>query len=91
MTEHLALELDDGLAARLKDAAAKEQMTVEAFAADAVRRAVTGAEEWAEDEAAYEEYQRTGEAIPLEATEKWVRSWGAADELPAPEPCKSSS
>jgi predicted transcriptional regulator len=91
MTERLALELDDLLAARLKQAAAKEEMTAEAFAADAVRRAVISAEEWVEDEAAYAEYERTGESIPLEAAEKWVRSWGTADELPPPQPCKSSS
>ena len=53
--------------------------------------AVINAEEWTEDEAAYAEYERTGESIPLGAAEKWVRSWGKADELPPPEPCKSSS
>ena len=91
MTERLALELDDLLAARLKEAASKEEKTAEAFAADAVRRAVINAEEWTEDEAAYAEYERTGESIPLGTAEKWVRSWGKADELPPPEPCKSSS
>jgi predicted transcriptional regulator len=91
MSERLALELDDRLAARLKEAAAKEDMTTEAFAANAVRRAVTNVEQWAEDEAAYETYEQTGESIPLEAAEAWARSWGSADELPPPEPCKSSS
>jgi predicted transcriptional regulator len=91
MTERLALELDDALAARLKEAASKEEKTAEAFAADAVRRAVINAEQWAEDEAAYAEYQRRGESIPLAAAENWVRSWGKADELPPPEPCKLSS
>ena len=91
MTARLALELDDLLAARLKEAAAKEEITVEAFAAHAVRHAVISTEEWAEDEAAYADYERTGESIPLEAAEKWVRSWGTADGLPPPEPCKSSS
>ena len=91
MTERLALELDDVLAARLKEAAAKEEMTAEAFAAGALRRAIILTEEWTEDEAAYAEYERMGEAVPLEAAERWVRSWGTADELPPPEPCKSSS
>ena len=34
---------------------------------------------------------RTGEAIPLSAVENWVKSWGTANELPPPKPCKSSS
>ena len=91
MTQRFAIEIDDGLAARLKDAAAKQGMTVEAFATEAVESALDYAESWAEDEAAYAEYIQTGESIPLEAAEKWVRSWGTADELPPPEPCKSSS
>jgi hypothetical protein len=39
---------------------------------------------WAEDEAAYAEYERTGEAIPIAAIEHWVRSWGTENELPPP-------
>jgi predicted transcriptional regulator len=87
----VAIELDEGLAARLKAAAAKEQTTAEAFAADAVARAVADVETWAEDQAAYAEYERTGEALPLAAVEAWVTSWGTKNELPSPEPCKSSS
>ena len=45
---------------------------------------------WAEEEAAYAEYERTSEAIPLAAMEQWVRSWGTENELPPPKPCKSS-
>ena len=91
MSKRLALELDDRFAARLDEAARKQQTTAEAFATDAVQRAVADAEAWAEDEAAYAEYERTGESIPLEAAEAWVRSWGTTNELPPPEPCKSSS
>ncbi len=92
MSPHrVAIELDEGLAARLEAVAAKEQTTAEAFAADAVARAVADVETWAEDEAAYAEYERTGEALPLAAVEAWVRSWGTKNELPPPEPCKSSS
>ena len=54
--------------------------------AHAVARAVADVEAWAEDETAYAEYERTGEAIPLEAMEDWVRSWGTANELPPPAP-----
>ncbi len=64
---------------------------METFAARALARAVADVEAWAEDEAAYAEYERTGEAIPLAAVEEWVRSWGTADELPPPATCKLSS
>jgi predicted transcriptional regulator len=85
------IELDDDLAARLEAATAQSQTSVETFAANAVARAVADVEAWTEDEVAYAEYERTGEAIPLEAMEDWVRSWGTANELPPPAPCKSSS
>jgi predicted transcriptional regulator len=91
MSQRLALELDDALIERLKEAAEKQRTTAAAFAADAVQRAVADVEAWAEDEAAYAQYEKSGESIPLEAAEAWVRSWGKADELPPPEPCKSSS
>jgi predicted transcriptional regulator len=91
MSRRLAIDLDDRLAARLQEVAAKHGTTAEAFTLDAVQRAVADVEAWAEDEAAYGEYERTGESVPLEAAEAWVRSWGSANELPPPEPCKSSS
>ena len=91
MATRLAIELDEQLAARLEAAAAREQKTVETFAADTLARAIDDLDSWAEDEAAYAEYERTGEAIPLSAMEDWVKSWGTTDELPPPKPCKSSS
>ena len=91
MPIRLAIELDDELTARLESAAASEQKSAEAFAREALARALDDFEAWAEDVAAYAEYERTGEAIPLSAVEDWVKSWGSADELPAPRPCKSSS
>jgi predicted transcriptional regulator len=91
MSTRLAIELDEELAARLKEAAAREQKSMETFALDAVARAIDDFEAWLEDEAAYAEYERTGEAIPLSAMEGWAKSWGTADELPPPKPCKSSS
>jgi predicted transcriptional regulator len=87
----LVIELDEDLAARLETATAQSQTTAETLAAKAVARAVADVEAWAEDEAAYAEYERTGEAIPLAAVEDWVKSWGTANELPPPAPCKSSS
>ena len=86
MSRRFAIELDEQLAVRLEAAAAKEKKTVEAFAADAVSSAVDELEAWTQDEAAYAEYERTGEAIPLSAMENWVKSWGTANELPPPKP-----
>jgi predicted transcriptional regulator len=91
MPTRLAIELDEELAARLEAAAAREQKTLETFAADALAWAVNNLDAWAEDDAAYAEYERSGEAIPLSAMEDWAKSWGTADELPPPKPCKSSS
>jgi hypothetical protein len=46
---------------------------------------------WAEEEAAYAEYERTGEALPIAAIEQWVRSWGSESELLPPTPCNKLS
>lgn len=87
----VVIDLDEELAASLEAAAKRSQTTVEGFAAKAVARAVIDVEAWAEEEAAFAEYERTGEAIPIAAVEEWVRSWGTESELPPPKPCKSSS
>jgi hypothetical protein len=42
----------------------------------------------AEDAARWEEYQRTGEGVPLEDVEAWANSLGTANELPFPQPRK---
>jgi len=87
----VVIDLDEDLAAGLEAAAKRSQTTIEGFAAKAVARAVADVEAWAEEDAAYAEYERSGEAIPIAAVEEWVRSWGTKDELPPPAPCKSSS
>lgn len=87
----IAIELEENLAARLDAAAEQAEMSAEALAAQAIARAVAELEDWAEDEAAYAEYARTGEAIPLSSMAAWVKSWGTAGEAPPPEPCKLSS
>jgi predicted transcriptional regulator len=87
----VVIDLDEELAASLEAAAKQSQTSIESFAAKAVARAIADVEAWAEDEAAYAEYERTGEAIPIAAVEQWVRSWGTENELPPPTPCKSSS
>jgi predicted transcriptional regulator len=87
----IVIDIDEDLAASLEAAAKRSQTSIENFASKAVARAVLDVEAWAEEEAAYAEYERTGEAIPLAAMEEWVRSWGTESELPPPKPCKSSS
>ena len=81
----IAIDLDDKLAERLKSAAKQAATSPEQLAAAAIARAVDDLEAWTEDEAAYAEYERTGEAIPLASMEAWVKSWGKTDELPPPE------
>jgi predicted transcriptional regulator len=85
MTHRLAIDLDDELAARLEAAAEQAETSAEALATAAIARTVSDLDEWAEDEAAYAEYERTGDAISLASVEAWVRSWGKPDELPPPE------
>jgi hypothetical protein len=41
-------------------------------------------ENLAEDARRWEDYQRTGEAVPLEEIEAWAKSLGTAHELPRP-------
>jgi predicted transcriptional regulator len=87
----VVIDLDEKLAASLEAAAKQSRMSIEGFATKAVARAVADVEAWAEEEAAYAEYERTGEAIPIAAVEEWVRSRGTENELPPPAPCESSS
>jgi predicted transcriptional regulator len=88
MTYRIAIDLDDELAARLDAAAKQAETSAEEVAAAAIARAVSELEAWAEDEAAYAEYERTGEAIPLASMQEWVRSWREPNELPPPEPVR---
>lgn len=85
------IELDQELADRLESFAAREQTSAQDLAKTAIARALDELETWAEDEAAFAEYERTGEAIPIGAMEEWVRNWGSENELPPPKSCKSSS
>jgi hypothetical protein len=68
------IDLDAELAAGLEAAAKQAQTSVESFAAKAVAGAIADVAAWAEDDAAYAEYERTGEAIPIAAVEQWVRA-----------------
>ena len=85
------VELNEELAVSLETAARRSRMSVQDFATKAVARAVADVQQWAEEETAYAEYEKTGEAIPVAAVEEWVGSFGTPNELPPPVPCKLSS
>jgi predicted transcriptional regulator len=44
----------------------------------------------AEDRRRYEEFKRTGLAVPFDEVKAWVASWGTANELPRPTPRKTN-
>jgi predicted transcriptional regulator len=56
----------------------KEQQTVKSSEPDV-----------AEDRRRYEEFKRTGLAVPFDEVKDWVASWGTANELPRPTPRKT--
>lgn len=41
-----------------------------------------------EDRRRYDEFKRTGLAVPLDDVKAWVASWGTSDDLPPPLPRK---
>ncbi|MBI3438780.1 MAG: hypothetical protein HY054_09065 [Proteobacteria bacterium] len=41
-----------------------------------------------EDQAAFDDFQRTGMGVPWEEVRDWMKSWGTANELPRPQPRK---
>ncbi|WP_156381338.1 transcriptional regulator [Aminobacter sp. DSM 101952] len=72
-------ELEDYAKSTQRSSAFIVKEAVEAHLAE--RRAYLAAIREAVDEA-----DESGEFISWEATSKWLRSWGTADELPPPEP-----
>jgi len=43
----------------------------------------------AEDRRRYDEFKRTGLAVPFDEVKAWVASWGTTTELPRPTPRKT--
>ena len=95
-----SIEVDVATAKTLEARAAERGKTVSELVAELVgaddawpknieemRRAGRGPwspQALAEDARRYEAYERTGEGVPWEEVEAWVRSWGTAQELPKP-------
>jgi predicted transcriptional regulator len=85
-------EIDADTDARLREMATERGQEVAAVLAEAVALldSVVDIEgpDIAEDRRRYDEYKRTGLAVPLDEVKAWVASWGSADELPRPQPRK---
>jgi predicted transcriptional regulator len=86
------LEIDTDTDARLREMATERGQEVAAVLAEAVALldSVVDLEgpDVAEDRRRYDEFKRTGLAVPLDEVKAWVASWGSADELPRPQPRK---
>ena len=85
-------DLDPATDARLNALAAERSQDAAAVVADAVILLDSlidiegpGVDE---DLRRLREFERTGEAVPLDEVKAWVESWGTPGELPRPEPRK---
>jgi len=86
------LEIDAETDARLREMASERGKDVATVLAEAVALLdsvidLTGPD-LAEDHERYEEFKRTGLAVPLDEVKAWVASWGSTIELPRPQPRK---
>lgn len=86
------LEIDTDTDARLREIASERGKDVATVLAEAVALLdsvidVSGPD-FAEDRSRYEDFARTGLAVPLDEVKTWVASWDSADELPRPQPRK---
>jgi|GraSoiStandDraft_16_1057320.scaffolds.fasta_scaffold706170_3 predicted transcriptional regulator len=86
------LELDPSTDARLRALAAERGQEASDVVADAISLlgSVVDVEgpDIDEDLRRLREFERTGEAVPLEDVKAWVDSWGTENELPPPKPKK---
>ena len=87
-TVNTAIELDEGLLARLTALSALKERPPGRLMAAAIEEYVAREEqherERAEDMERWQSYERTGVTVPHAAVEKWLSSWGSEDELPCP-------
>jgi len=94
------IEVDRATAKALDERAAELGTTVAEFIAEMVgvddswpkgleQMRSAGRGPWApsvlaEDARRYEAFERTGEGVPWDEVQAWIRSWGTPDELPKP-------
>ena len=84
------LEIDADTDARLREMASERGKDIATVLAEAVALLDSvidlSGPDLAEDRDRYEEFKRTGLAVPLDDVKTWVASWGSANELPRPQP-----
>lgn len=86
------LDIDTGTDARLTEMAAERGQDVAAVIADAVALLDSVVDlagpDVAEDRRRLDQFVSTREAVALDDVKSWVASWGSAEELACPAPCK---
>ena len=91
-TVRRTFDLDPDIDARINALAAEKGQDAAAVVADAVflLDSIVDVEgpDIEEDLRRLREFERTGEAVPLEDVKAWVESWGTSNELPRPPPRK---
>ena len=87
-TVNTGIKLDESLHARLKTLSAIKARTphwlMKAAIEEYVTREETYEREKAEDMQRWQNYKLSGHAIPHQAVEEWLDSWGSENELPCP-------
>ncbi len=85
-------ELDADTHERLLVLAAERGQDAASVVADAIALLASTVDieeaDIAEDLRRLREFERTGEAVPLDEVKAWVESWGTGNELPRPRPRK---
>lgn len=86
------LELDSDTDTRLREMAEERGQDVSVVLAEAVALLDSTIDlqfpDIEEDRRRYDEYLKTGLAVPLEDVKAWIASWGTDNELPRPQPRK---
>ena len=81
-------EIDSETDTRIEYLAAERGQDASAVVAEAVAMMTATVEiegpDIEEDLRRLEEFERTGEAVPMEEVKAWVESWGTGNELPMP-------
>lgn len=87
-TINTGIKLDETLHTRLKALSAIKERTphwiMKAAIEEYVKREEAYEREKTEDMERWQRYKLTGYAIPHEAVEAWLGSWGSESELPCP-------
>lgn len=90
MATTMGVKMDEATRDRLKSLSAVKQRSAHWLMREAIREYLDKEEEIEarnrEADAAWEEYQRTGEFVSNEAVTAWLDTWGTDKESPCPEP-----